>query len=473
LPVVTSNTVLESESPTIPPEQKVQTEYTAALDINVKERKILGVEKIQCMNSTDATFSEIYMNVFLNAFSAYSPQNPVSQEASRKVYRYGEDYGYMTIGEVFANSEEAEYELNDTVLKIILPQELRPGENVEIKLDFEGYIPMINARTGSNGIDMWCGNLLPTLAVYDKNGWHTDPYYSLGDPFYTRSANFSVSITTPIEYVVVGTGTSTYSERLEKKTTTFAAKLVRDFAFAISSRYKSKSITTSTGVDIDLYTFSEPRNYDEILSVAEKSMDYFGEMVGAYPYPQLVLVEAGLPYYNGMEYPEVIFLDSDFLNEASDYTPVAHEIGHQWFYNIIGSNQISNAWMDEGMTMFMQEGIFKSDAEIDETARAEYEALKESIEEISPSWLDASLAVYSRWSDYYNVQYMRGKLMFYALKKKIGEEKFNAFIKDYYQKYSFKIASPQDLMETAENAAGLSLEGFFGEWMSSQALPPL
>jgi hypothetical protein len=476
LPVVESSAsaaTVKPLTPTSAPEQVSYAEYQLSLDVNPKERKILGVEKVLYINSTGETLNEMRFNVYLNAFSKDSKQSPVLEEAAKKVYRFGEDYGYMKIGAVAANGEEASFEVDDTELKVLLPKGLEPEEPIEIRFEMEAYVPVINARTGGSPGQIWCGNFIPTLAVYDKDGWHTDPCYAVGDPFYTRTSNFSVSVTAPLEYTVVGTGTSKVAEHVEKKTTTFTAKLVRDFAFALSSDYSESSMATSTGVDIELYTYSPPRNAQEILEMAAKSLAYFGELAGPYPYPQLVLVEAGLPYYNSMEYPEIIFLDSDFLNETDEYSAIAHEVGHQWFYNIIGNNQIENAWMDEGLVLFLQEGMLKTWEEIGETARREHDELSERIGEISAPALSSGLYGYKTWSDYYSIQYIRGKLMFYSLRKRIGEDAFNRFIKEYYQRHSFKLAAPQDLIDAVSAVCEEDLTEFFHSWIDGRELPPL
>jgi aminopeptidase N len=282
-----------------------------------------------------------------------------------------------------------------------------------------------------------------------------------------------VSVTAPLEYEVIGTGSSKVAEHVEKKTTTFTAKLVRDFAFAVSAAYKEHTRQTSEGVDIDFYAFSDLEKIEGVLDMAERALAYFGELAGPYPYNRLVLVEAGLPYYNAMEYSQLIFLDSDFLNEADQFSDIAHEVGHQWFYNIIGSDQVNNAWMDEGLVAFLKDGMFYTREEQELMAGSEHERIKALIPGIAASALASGLGEYKNWAEYHDIQVGKGKLLFHSLRNKMGDSAFLDFLKLYYQTYSFKIASPQNMIDAASTASGKDLEEFFKGWIYNKDMPEL
>ncbi|MDR2749370.1 MAG: M1 family metallopeptidase [Clostridiales bacterium] len=473
LPVVTASTNTEHETPTPSPEPQSYAEYHATLDIFPKERKIIGVEKVIYVNSTGDELSELRFNAYLAAYAKDSTQKPYPPEAVKKVMRYGEDYSQLKIGELSVNEEHVETELTGTSLRVILKRPLSPGERIEVRFEIEAYIPAINARTGGSPGQIWCGNFFPMLAVYENGEWRSDPCYNVGDPFYTRTSNFTVSVTAPLEYEIIGTGSSKVAEHVEKKTTTFTAKLVRDFAFAVSADYKEHVRQTSEGVDIDFYAFSDLEKPEGILDMAERALAYFGDLAGPYPYNRLVLVEAGLPYYNAMEYSQLIFLDSDFLNEAEQYSDIAHEIGHQWFYNIIGSDQVNNAWMDEGLVAFLKDGMFLTREEQELAARSEHERIKAISPEISGSALSSSLGEYKNWAEYHDIQFGKGKLLFHSLRNKMGDSSFLAFLKLYYQTYSFKIASPQNMIDAASAASGMELDEFFNGWIYNRDMPEL
>jgi len=449
------------------------SEYTVKLDVQPAERMVTGVEKIKIKNVTGNRLSKIYINAPLNAFSENPGVRPVFDEFMDKAYPGGINYGYMIFSNIYADGETAAFNLKGTVLEIDLPEALPPGESAELRLELEAKIPVMNNRTGSDGSGMWFGNFIPMLAVCDAEGWHTDPYYPAGDPFFARTSNFYVSITAPAEYTVAGPGVPVVTDNDGKRTTDFTLKLARDFAFSICSHYSVSTITSPLNVEISLYTFSTSARAGEILALASRSLGYYNGLAGAYPYSQLAIVETKLFEKGALEYPGVIFIDSDYLASSGDFASLTHEIGHQWFYNIIGSNQIENAWMDEGLNSFIQKGFALDSVGLDGKMEDEYDSLMHIISQIKPNTLNSGLGEFKSWSDYYNIHYIRGELMFYSLYKKIGKAKFNAFLTEYSQRYSYRIAAPDDLIQTAADVSGMNLSAFFSAWINDPVLPPL
>lgn len=465
---VTSNAVASQQE-----EEPFYNSVTATLDIDPVERYITGIQKVKYKNKTDTPMEYIYFSLNLNAFRPGVRPKPYFEQMEDKVLENGADYGYIDIQNVTINRETIGYETYGSTLKITLPEPLPNGTEIEIMLQFEAYIPKISHRTGANDYAMWCGNFLPTLGVYDEYGWHTTTYYPAGDPFFTEIANYNITINTPLNYTVIATGIENSVESADTRTTTINVKLVRDFAFAVSDRYIKSTLTTQSGIEVNMYTYSRDIETEKFLALAERSLNYYSELISSYPYRQLDIVETGMFLSGGMEYPQLIFMDSNYLHTDSSLKTIAHEIGHQWFYNIIGNNQIKEAWLDEGLSMLVQEGIFLTEAEIDAKMRSDYDRLKNTLPDIENKGLLSDLSVYKSWSDYYNIQYTRGKLMFYSLQLKIGTERFNEFLKLYYSKYSYKIASRKDMIQTAEEIYGESLTDFFDGWMQNFDLPQL
>lgn len=448
-------------------------EYNISLEIDPESRIVTGIEKLSYQNRTEQPMDKIYFNVYLNAFGKGAKDKPYFSNFESKIFENGIDYGSMDISNVTINSQPVDFSIAETALTIILPEPVPAGESIEIALLFEAYIPKINHRTGANGKAMWFGNFIPTVAVYDSGGWHTEPYYPAGDPFYSNMSNFTVKVTTPKEYIVAGTGEETATETGDKRTTFFSAKMVRDFAFAVSKDYKIDTIKTDSGIYVNFYYYSDVKNVDDFLYTASRSLDYYGNVIGAYPYLSFDIVEVGLFMSCGMEYPELTFIDSEYLkNDQSIYT-LAHEIAHQYFYNIVGNNQIKEAWLDEGLASYVHLGVFGTREETDRRMQAEYDILNMRLKEFDSRSLTGDLSVYKSWSHYYNIQYNRSMLMIYSLRNKMGDEKFDEFIKVYYTKYSFKKTNATEFISTAEEVYGEDLTQFFKDWMEGHDLPPL
>ena len=273
----------------------------------------------------------------------------------------------------------------------------------------------------------------------------------------------------------VATGVESIKEDAGFNTSSFSAKLVRDFTFAVlDNTYNKTSKKTAGGVNINFYSRSNHGNLDSFLTNAVVACDFFSNYAGAYPYSKIDVVETGLFFGSGAEFSQVIFMDSNYLLQPDALKTIIHEIGHQWFYNIIGSDQINAPWMDEGMVCLLQEKIYYPGLpEFQAKFESDYNILDGRLSNMPSLNLSANISEYKDWTNYHNIQYTKGKLMIYSLNMKMGEEKFNEFIKAYYARYSYKIAKQEDFISLAEEIYGESLEKFFDSWLNEDALPPL
>lgn len=454
----------------------IYNDYVSNLDIDIENRKIIGSQKVSFTNKYETSLNEIYFNVNLNAFKE-NVEKPYFENFEPKIFESGIDYGYFNIITALVNNEPTSFSLDGTTLKIELKEPLLNDKTISISLQFESYVPKINHRTGANDYALWCGNFLPTLAVYD-NGWQTTQYLKSGEPFFSEIANYAVTITTPTGYTVVGPGLKTINDFENKTTTTFNANLIREFAFTVSNNYKvttysSDSYSSNSGVTINIYYYSDLDSIFSALNTASKSLDHFIDVLGNYPYYELNIVEVGLFSEYGIGYPQVIFMDSDHLKGNAYFSTLSHTVGQQWLYGIIGVNPIKSTWIYKGVSKVLELEIFYDKETYHEKMLNDYKTTSENLKKYSDNGLRNSLDRYESWLHYCNVQCNRGKLMIYSLKLKMGEENFNNFLKQYYKKYSYKIVTEEIFIKEAEEFYGESLTDFFEGWLNDGEMPAL
>jgi aminopeptidase N len=210
------------------------------------------------------------------------------------------------------------------------------------------------------------------------------------------------------------------------------------------------------------------------LEVASNAIEDFSAHYAPYPYTEFDIVSTPTLAL-GIEYPGMIAITSRIYDVNNDYrgvpasiymeSTVAHEAGHQWFYNLVGDDQLDDPWLDESLTQFATLQYFS-----DEHGPSGEEGFRKSLEgrweNVGKADIPIGLpvAAYSG-QEYGAIVYGRGPLFFVALRDKMGQEVFDQFIKDYTETLSWDIATPEILKAIAEKHCGCDLTALFEEWV--------
>jgi aminopeptidase N len=202
------------------------------------------------------------------------------------------------------------------------------------------------------------------------------------------------------------------------------------------------------------------------LDVAARSIQIFSERYAPYPYTELDFVSTPT-YALGIEYPGMIAVTEWVIDPDNTYleATVAHEVGHQWFYNLVGNDQLDEPWLDESLTQFITLQYYT-----DEYGQAGNEGFRADLEGrwsyINNDPIPVGLPV-REYSDaeYSGIVYGRGALFFEALRKEMGEEAFDAFIKSYITKNAWGIGTAEILRAEAEAVCKCDLSSLFEAWI--------
>ena len=441
--------ILPAEEP-IQPEPDIPpfNEYIISMEFEPETRIIRGIESVRYTNRSPYFLDELIFRAFLS---------------------------HMDIHHVFWDNEELDFSLNGTILSIQLPRYLEPDETMQLRIQFEAYIPTGIGRIGANEQAIWAGAFLPVEAVLGSRGWHTESYYPIGSPFILDVANYIVEIITPIGYVVAGTGTKTEEYLDDKKVTSFTAPMTRNFAFAISPYFQTATRLTYSDREIRLYHYTPNLPIEHILDVAEESMTIFEQTIGAYPFPQISIIETDI-FRPGESFSSVIFIDGNPLRLSSSLSGLRTGIGKQWFSVIIGNNQIDEAWLSGGLTLLVQDGLLDYPDELRSLIEWERGYLynwQHLIYNEDSRRIISRISDYQNWTDYIRIQYRKARIMFYALYVELGSEVFFELLREYFRQYAFKIATAQDFMTLAEELHENDLQDFFNYWLNTTEIPEL
>jgi hypothetical protein len=369
--------------------------------------------------------------------------------------------------------------VNDSVMRVPLPAALAPGEQVVIDMKFLTAVPR---EPGPNyGIFVYTEGVLtlahfyPMVAVFDEEEWNLEPPDSDGDVTYGDTSFYLVEITAPPEPVIVASGTAiATSQTGEAQTITFAAGPMRDFYAVLSERYTA----VSQQVGETLVTSYAPAEFSNgaklALDTAATALQSYSERFGLYPFTELDVVSTPTLAL-GVEYPGVIanaLRIYDFESNTSNVpyevlleSTTAHETAHQWFYSLIGNDQLDEPWLDESITQYATYLYF-----LDRYGPPGGEAYTNSLNQrwarVDNAEIPIGLPVAAyQGAEYGAIVYGRGPIFLQTLAETVGQETFAAFIQDYFQQYEWGIATTEDFHALAEDHCQCDLDQLFMEWV--------
>ena len=444
---------------------KTPNEYKIDIEFEPVQKKYVGKQWVKYINNEDVSLNEIYFHIYPNGFKEEST-TPYSPDS----YIGGFNPGLINVTEVMVEDKEVKYSIigdDSTLLKIPMKSALDPGKAVEIYMEYEVILPNAEERFGYGDNTFQIGNGYPIAAVYDSRGWNIDPYYSMGEPFYSDVSNYSVTIKAPKDYIIACSG-KILSEEVqgENKIWNIEAKLMRDFAWAASQDFViQEKVIDGVLVKNYLLPNSEAIN-TEAAELAYKSIEVYNKIFGEYPYEVLSVVTADA---TGMEYPGMVFVwKSSKLNDKSLELTIIHEIAHQWWYGAVGNNQIYEAWLDESFAIYAQKlfydevyGQVEGEQYYNDRIVGNYEnrignsGKKELI--LTPTFMIED------WNEYTGLLH-KGAMFLHEIEKDLGKDEFYNILNTYYEKYKFSIATTKDFIDVCEELSGKEYEEDVNKW---------
>lgn len=504
-------------------QQKV--DYKIDVQLFDKENVLRGFESFEYKNNSPTTLEFIYVHLWPNAYknqhTALAKQQ-ISQNNKKLLDVSPKDQGYIDSLDFKINGEKVNWELvaeHIDICKIHLKTGLKPGESMTVETPFKVKIPSGKiSRLGfvdeSYQITQW----YPKPAVYDKDGWHQMPYLNQGE-FYSEFGSFDVSITLPKNYVVGATGdlqTASEIEFLEKKVSETREKYNNGGFSTLESKYSSPFPPSSDTLKTIRYTQKNVHDFGwfadkrfEVLKgevalpeskrkvtswsmfvphhheLWENSIEYLNDAIyyyskwnGEYPYNQVTAVDGTISAGGGMEYPNVTVIGNS-SNKSELEVVIVHEVGHNWFYGLLGSNERDHAWMDEGLNTLNEirymQTKYPDNERMSEMANGivgklhfdhlNHHDMADLTYQLAAGFgLDQPIELHS--ADYASINYgaivySKTGLVFTYLKDYLGDELFDAAMQAYYDKWHYKHPQPADIEKVLEEYTGKDLDWLF------------
>ncbi len=436
------------------------TTYTFHITYHEDERMITGRMNVKVPNQSNTQLEELYFHLYPNAFMNWKWDGDSKPKTK----------GYIKIHKVMVNNFEVFPHQRKTLLKINLPAPLKTNEVANIDMDFSLKIPTDGLRLTHFNKTTFLAQWYPMLAVYDEKGWHLDPYSTVGDPFFSDIANYKVHLTLPSNYFTVSTAIDPPSRQENKNVIFLSQEKVRDFAIMITKEYEKLSVRSNHSIKINLYYLEEQQEVAGLLiGIASEAMDFFGDSFGDYPMKEIDIILANSGNgIAGMEYPGLVTSNSyigGYHRVAPAYNVVAHELAHQWWYSTVGNDQIHEPWLDEGLTSFSEYLFLEqilNEKDIDNLMEKNKLYTEQIADKNKISVLDS---IYSYGGYYAPFVYGRPAAMLWELKKEYGIPIVKKILRNYYDKFKYKIATTEDFIQIVNTVIGKDMTPFFKAWL--------
>jgi hypothetical protein len=370
------------------------------------------------------------------------------------------EYGAFTLVSIDVGGRTARGDLDGIVLTIPLPTSLGPGDSTTVQLAYRLRVPRPGTiRFGQASGVLALGNWYPVLAVH-RGDWDRHQYTEVGDAFVTEVADYDVTLRLNRPATVAHGGTAIESGPTGYR---FTGTALRDFALAISSRYVTRQVVVD-GIPVVAHVLPEnTAAASELLRTGSEVVRWGSARLGRFPYPSLHIAEtfSDNPNWVGQEYPGLIYIGTIALRGGGGIDSylsylVAHEVIHQWFYGLVGSDQVREPWVDEAFATYLSYRFYADNypavyAGQIARLRAQWAAVSRRLGDRK---VNTGVFDYTSESDYFAVVYRRGAIFLDDLHALIGDRAFFDLCREFIAANAGDIARGVDFLRQAQTAGG-------------------
>lgn len=434
--------------------------YHIELTIGADMASLSGQQTVYFTNREDVALEELYFHLHPNVLDSR-----------------------IEVSDVVVDGAPVTPELSgakDSLLRVPLAAPLPPGGVATVEMAFSGEVATDIGR--NYGVLSYYDGILalahfyPMLSVYDATGWNTAEPDIQGDLTYSDASFFLVRVTAPADVVLVGAGTEI--DRVadgDTQTVTYAVGPARDFYLAAGDFAVVSGAAGET--TINSYAPADLADGAALaLDTAVAAVQLQSDRLGPYPYTELDIVTTATSAL-GIEYPGLIVgtlrmydpkatTQSGVPMSAILESTTAHEVSHQWFYNLVGNDQLDEPWLDESVASYETYRYY-----VDRYNQAAGDAFFENFigrwRRVEEADIPIGQPVSAYEGDEYSaIVYGRGPIFLRELEEEIGRETFDAFLRDYVAQFRWGVADTAAFRALAEQHCGCDLGELFAAWVT-------
>ena len=343
--------------------------YVIDAKLDTQHNVVSGTQTLTWRNDANGPAGALQFHLYMNAFKN-DASTFLRETVDRPPHKH---WGYIDVSEVTvrrsANQPWVHATLvvpavgDQTVASLALETPVAPGETINVAMHFQTHLPEVTARAGYHDGFYAVAQWFPKIGVFscDPTCTFVADAHHANSEFYADFGTYDVTMDVPRALVAGATGVL-QSEAVEgdRRRLVYRAEDVHDFVFTADARFASHELDV---VDdpalppVHVVLLGDPRQASHVqrhlLAVREGLLE-LGKRLGAFPYRQLTVVQVppDAEEAGGMEYPTLFFTDDERL-PSGIFMPelvTAHELAHQWLQGMLASDEVNEAWLDEGLT---------------------------------------------------------------------------------------------------------------------------
>ena len=512
--------------------------YSIDVKLNDKDNSLSAFERIVYINHSPDTLHFIWFHLWPNAYK--NDETAFSEQ----LLRNGDNTFYFSDDNERGYINQLDFKINDSavdiipdsanidIVKLMLPAPLLPNDSVDITTPFHEKLPYNFSRGGHVFQTYQATQWYPKPAVYDWKGWHPLPYLDQGE-FYSEYGSFNVSITLPDNYIVAASGYLQDEDELQKlktiasqnpllqnnyklfktslepkaihqkkpfeavmpsssshtKTLHYTLDSVHDFAWFASKLFIVQYDTIQLpGHIVNAFSFYNPwqqNEWNKSISYIKDAIHFYSDKIGEYPYGVVNAVAGNTGAIgDGMEYPTITLITGTIKGKDLDGT-ITHEVGHNWLYGVLGTNERDQSWMDEGMNTSYEREYLSEKYKITSSEVGEFSLLPKN--KLPPDQekliLESFIKLHKSQPieltsdsftlvNYELVVYKKGSLWMQQLQQQLGTPLFDSCMHRYFQQWEFKHPYPEDFKATIEATSQRSIDSLYQKLFQTSSLYP-
>lgn len=498
-----------------------QVDYNMVVSLNDSDHTLDGTVSIKYYNNSPDTLQFIWFHCWPNAYkndqTAFSDQT-LQNGSTGFYFSSSEQRGYinrLNFKEEGSVLQMQNHPQHQDIIKIILASPLLPGGSCNIQTPFHVKLSYNFSRGGHNGQAYQVTQWYPKPAVYDRKGWHPMPYLDQGE-FYSEFGNYDVQITLPENYGLAATGNLVSEKKLPSsgkaamiieapeqpgkknifsskkiattaeipssknlKTLAYHQDNVHDFAWFADKKFKqvqdTMALPSGRVIKVNAYYLTGEKDegyWKNAVKYIKKSVRTRSVLLGEYPYDVVSAAEGDVAYAGGMEYPTITLI-SGVQSEQDVEELIEHEVGHNWLYGILASNERAHPWMDEGMNTYYGTRYWNDEKDIN--------IRKENSNTFFANRMPDNLNMFNMQNiialqkdqpietpadkiaaeNYDPSVYHKASRWMKLLEQRLGRKVFDSCMHAYFNKWKFKHPYPEDFKNVIESVSGKNVDDLF------------